>query len=241
MNILLIEDDPVLIDGLHSVLGNSGFDVTSASSGGSAEGQMLAKDFDLIILDLGLPDMDGSHFLWKIRVQKNTVPVMILTARDGVNDKVDCLKKGADDYLVKPFDFKELETRIHALIRRSYNNFSHCIKCGRLTLDTGKHTVMADGRPLILFPKEYALLEILLLNLGRVVSKDKIVQRLSHSEGVSDNAIEVSIHRLRKRLRPYDIEIKTFRGLGYIVLVLNQAGSSYEPSSRAATGLQHRK
>ena len=217
MNILLIEDDPILIDSLRYSLSKSGFDITTATTGHAAEGQLLAKDFDLIILDLGLPDTDGSHLLWKLRVKKNNVPVLILTARDAVNDKIDCLKKGADDYMVKPFDLKELETRIQALIRRSYGNFDKSIVCGKLMLNIYEHSVRADGQNLILFPKEYALLELFFLNLGRVVSKDKIAQRLSHDEGVSDNAIEVSIHRLRKRLRPHGIEIKTFRGLGYIL------------------------
>lgn len=217
MNILLIEDDPTLIDSLGYSLGKSGFNVTTASTARSAEGQLLAKDFDLIILDLGLPDTDGSHFLKKLRLQKNTVPVLILTARDAINDKVDCLKKGADDYMAKPFDLKELETRIHALIRRSYTNFGNFIECGSLVLDTREKTLTANGQPLILFPKEYALIELFFLNLGRVVSKDKIAQRLYHDDGVSDNAIEVSIHRLRKRLKQYGIEIKTFRGLGYLL------------------------
>jgi two-component system, OmpR family, response regulator len=120
--------------------------------------------------------------------------------------------------MAKPFDCNELETRIHALIRRSYGNFSKGIVCGRLVLDTRRHEVLADGEPLILFPREYALLETFMLNLGRVVSKDKIAQRLANDEdGIGDNAIEVSIHRLRKRLSSYDIQISTLSGLGYLL------------------------
>ncbi|MGZ8946318.1 MAG: response regulator [Methylococcaceae bacterium] len=218
MHILLIEDDPVLLDGLVYLLEKTGFTITSATTGNYAEGLMFAKDFDLIVLDLGLPDMDGMHLLWKFRLKKNTVPVLILTARDDINDKVECLKKGADDYMAKPFDCNELESRIHALIRRSYGNFSKDIVCGRLVLDTRRHEVLVDGEPMILFPREYALLETFMLNLGRVVSKDKIAQRLANDEdGIGDNVIEVSIHRLRKRLSSYDIQIRTLRGLGYML------------------------
>jgi two-component system OmpR family response regulator len=218
MRILLIEDDPVLIDGLTYTLSQAGYDVTSAVTGSYAEGIMLAKDFDLIILDLGLPDMDGKKFLWKLRMRKITVPVLILTARDGLYDRIEGLKKGADDYMVKPFDLSELETRIHALIRRSYGNFSKDIVCGRLTLDTLEQQVFADGEPLLLFAREYGLLESLMLQLGRVVSKDKIAQRLATGDDeIGDNAIEVNIHRLRKRIKPYGARIRTLRGLGYML------------------------
>jgi two-component system OmpR family response regulator len=218
MRILLIEDDSVLIDGLTYTLSQAGYDVTSAVTGSYAEGIMLAKDFDLIILDLGLPDMDGKKFLWKLRMRKITVPVLILTARDGLNERIEGLQKGADDYMVKPFDLSELETRIHALIRRSYGNFSKDIICGRLTLDTLEQQVFADGEPLLLFAREYGLLEALMLQLGRVVSKDKIAQRLaSRDDEIGDNAIEVNIHRLRKRIKPYGARIRTLRGLGYML------------------------
>lgn len=217
MNILLIEDDPVLVDGLQYSLSKSGYDVTTATTGRYAEALMFAKDFDMIILDLALPDMDGSHFVSKLRLRKNPIPILILTARDAVDNKVDCLTKGADDYMVKPFDLTELENRIHALIRRSYANFSKDIVCGRLVLDTREHKIFFDGNPLILFPKEYTLLEFFLLNRGRVVSKDKLAQRLFSDEVVSDNTIEVSVHRLRKRLNAYGVNILTLRGLGYMM------------------------
>lgn len=217
MNILLIEDDYVIVDGLCYSLNKSGFNVTCATTGRYAEALIFAKNFDLIILDLGLPDMDGSHFLSKLRLRKNPIPVLVLTARDAINDKVNCLKKGADDYMIKPFDLNELENRIHALIRRSYGNFNKDIVCGKLTLDTRQHSVFVDEKALLLFPKEYALLEFFLLNIGKVVSKDKIAQRLFNDNEISDNTIEVSIHRLRKRLSPFGVTIKTLRGLGYML------------------------
>lgn len=218
MKILLVEDDPVLSDGLNYTLSLSGYVVTCAMTGNYAEGLLLAQDFDLIILDLGLPDMDGSEILWKLRMRKINIPIMILTARDAINDKIEGLERGADDYMVKPFDLRELESRIHALIRRSYGNFNKDIEVGRLALDTLDHLVLADGQPLILFPREYGVLEVLMLQVGRVVSKDKIAQRLSTGEEeLGDNAIEVYIHRLRKRIKPYDANIRTVRGLGYML------------------------
>ncbi|MCD2448984.1 response regulator [Methylicorpusculum oleiharenae] len=218
MKILLVEDDPVLSDGLNYTLSLSGYVVTCAMTGNYAEGLLLAQDFDLIILDLGLPDMDGTEILWKLRVRKINIPVMILTARDAINDKIEGLERGADDYMVKPFDLRELESRIHALIRRSYGNFNKDIEVGRLALDTLDHLVLADGQPLILFPREFGVLEVLMLQVGRVVSKDKIAQRLSTGEEeLGDNAIEVYIHRLRKRIKPYDANIRTVRGLGYML------------------------
>lgn len=218
MRILLVEDDPTLIDGLTYTLNKSGYDVTFAITGAYAERIMLAKDFDLIILDLGLPDMDGSKILWRLRMRNSTIPVLILTARDDLFDKTESLKKGADDYMIKPFDLRELEIRIHALIRRSYGNFSKDIVCGRLTLDTLDHHVLADGKSLHLFSREYGVLESLMLQAGQVVSKDKIAQRISAgSEELGDNAIEVYIHRLRKRIQPYGVRIKTLRGMGYLL------------------------
>lgn len=218
MKILLVEDDPVLVDGLTNTLNRTGYDVTCAVTGIYAEGILLAKDFDLIILDLGLPDIDGNKILWKLRMRKITIPVLILTARDTMSDKVESLKKGADDYMVKPFDLRELETRIHALIRRSYGNFSKDIVVGGLTLDTLGHQVLANGKPLILFPREYSVLEALMLQAGCLVSKDKIAQRLSEgTEELADNTIEVYIHRLRKRIKPFEVKIRTLRGLGYLL------------------------
>ncbi|GAB4258205.1 MAG: response regulator transcription factor [Methylomicrobium sp.] len=219
MKILIVEDDDVLADGLCYTLSRSGYDVINAHTGTYAEGMLRAQNFDLIILDLGLPDMDGNEILSKLRMRKMSVPVLILTARDGLNDKIDGLRRGADDYMIKPFDCRELETRIHALIRRSYGDFSKDIVVGRLTLDTLEHQVLIDGgEPLILFQREYGLLETLMLNAGYVVSKDKIAQRLSTGDDeIGDNAIEVYIHRLRKRIKPFGMHIRTIRGLGYLL------------------------
>jgi two-component system OmpR family response regulator len=218
MRILLVEDDTALADGLTHILGQSGYAVTCTMTGTSAEHALLTHDFDVVILDLGLPDMDGGEILRKLRTRKIPVPVLILTARDGINDRIDGLERGADDYLAKPFDLRELEARLRALIRRSYGGFGKDIAIGRLALDTLNNQVLADGEPIILSAREYGVLEALMLQAGRVVSKDRIAQRLSiRNEELGDNAIEVYVHRLRKRLEPLDVKIRTVRGLGYLL------------------------
>ena len=218
MNILLIEDDAVLRDGLTYVLQQSGFTVCSTESGKYVLQLIQAQGFDLIVLDLGLPDMDGFEVLRSIRKQKIALPILILTARDGVTERIEGIRQGADDYLTKPFDLGELEARIHALIRRCYGGFTHRIEVGRLVLDTQTHQILADEQLLNLSARESALLEILILQAGKVVSKDRIAQRLaSTNEVLADNAIEVYIHRLRKSLEPYQSVIRTIRGLGYLL------------------------
>ncbi|MCF7970374.1 MAG: response regulator [Methylococcaceae bacterium] len=218
MNILLIEDDAVLADGLIHTLSNSGYRVTGAISGHYAKHLLQAQDFDVIILDLGLPDIDGLDLLRQLRRQKISMPILILTARDNISDRIDGIQQGADDYMIKPFELRELEVRLQALIRRCYGGFSHTIVMGRLLLDTQTHQIQADGQLLALSPRESALLEFLLIQSGNVVCKDRIAQRLSSDgDALADNAIEVYIHRLRKRIEPYDVLIRTVRGLGYLL------------------------
>lgn len=218
MNILLVEDDAVLADGLLYTLGKTGYTVTSATTGAYAEHLLLAQDFDLIVLDLGLPDIDGLTLLRKFRQRKNPIPILILTARDGINDRIQGIEQGADDYMTKPFELRELEARIHALIRRCYGGFRQDIVIGRLKLNTYDHQIMADDQLMMLSPREYGVLEILLLQAGKVVCKDRLAQRLStEGDGLADNAIEVYIHRVRKRIEPYGAVIRTLRGLGYLL------------------------
>lgn len=218
MNILLIEDDAVLADGLIHTLNKAGYVVTCAITGNYAEQVICAQDFDLIVLDLGLPDMDGLQLLRNLRLRKLALPILILTARDDINDRIEGIEQGADDYMTKPFELRELEARIHALIRRCYGGFRNDIVIGRLLLDTKNQQVLADEQPMMLSAREYGVLEILLMQAGKVVSKDRIAQRLSaEGEGLADNAIEVYIHRVRKRIEPYQVVIRTIRGLGYLL------------------------
>jgi len=218
MKILLIEDDEVLSDGLTHTLTNSGYCVTGATTGAYAEHLLIAQGFDLIILDLGLPDMDGLQLLRKIRQHKNALPVLILTARDDMNDRIEGISQGADDYMTKPFELRELEARIHALIRRCYGGFSHKIEVGSLQLDTSNQQIQANGKMLSLSARESAVLAVLMMQKGKVISKDNIAKHLSlHGDALADNAIEVYIHRIRKHIEPYGVAIRTFRGLGYLL------------------------
>ncbi len=218
MKILIVEDDEVLADGLKHTLSQSGYQVSEAKTGHYAEQLLLAQGFDLIILDLGLPDIDGLQLLKKIRKNKVLLPVLILTARDGMNDRIEGITKGADDYMTKPFDLAELEARINALIRRCYGGFNNDIKLGGLTLDTSNQAILAEGELMNISSREMALLELLMLQSGKVVSKDKIAQHLATDQDVlADNAIEVYIHRLRKHIESYGVSIRTIRGLGYLL------------------------
>lgn len=218
MRLLLIEDDAVLADGLMHTLRQGGYSITCVNTGNAAEQFLDTQDADLVILDLGLPDMDGLTFLRKIRRRKLPVPILILTARDGVNDRIEGIEQGADDYLSKPFELRELEARIQALIRRCYGGFTSAITLGGLTLDTQQHHVMAEGQILQLSARELGVLEILLLQAGKVVSKDRLAQRLAQEDdALSDNAIEIYVHRLRKRIEAYGVIIRTVRGLGYLI------------------------
>lgn len=218
MRILLVEDDAVLGDGLSRALSDRGYSVTLAVTGSYADSALRTQPYDLVILDLGLPDIDGREVLRHLRARKSAVPVLILTARDGIDERVGGLELGADDYMTKPFELSELVARIRALLRRSLGGFSHDIKVGRLVFDSLNRQIRADDAPLVLPLREYGVLEALMLHAGRVVSKDSIAQRIAAgAEDVADNAIEVYVHRLRKRLEPLGVNIRTARGLGYLL------------------------
>ena len=218
MRILLVEDDETLADGLSRSLAEYGFDLTVAATGTYADSALRTQDYDLVILDLGLPDIDGKEVLRQLRIRKSPVPVLILTARDGLDDRIGGLELGADDYMTKPFELRELEARVRALIRRSHGGFGHDIVCGPLVLNTFDRQVHVNGEPMLLPSREYGVLEALLLQAGRVVSKDRIALRLaSGGDELADNAIEVYVHRLRRRLDDLGIRIRTVRGLGYLL------------------------
>ncbi len=218
MNILLIEDDEVLADGLMHTLSKSGFRLSNAVTGAYAEQLLQAQGFDLVILDLGLPDMDGLQLLRRLRNQKLAIPILILSARDQMDDRIEGISQGADDYMIKPFELRELEARINALIRRCYGGFTHMIEVGDLQLDTQNQQILLNGELFALSARECAVLELLMLKHGKVVAKDKIAQHLSsQGEYLADNAIEVLIHRVRKRIETHAVVIRTVRGLGYLL------------------------
>jgi two-component system OmpR family response regulator len=217
MRILIAEDDQVLADGLLRSLRASGAAVDHVSSGTEADAALMANnEFDLLILDLGLPKLHGFDVLKKLRGRGSSMPVLILTAADAVEERVKGLDCGADDYMAKPFSLQELEARVRALTRRGMGGTTSTIKHGPLVYDQAGRVATIDGKMVELSARELGLLEVLLQRAGRLVSKDQLVERLCEwGEEVSNNAIEVYIHRLRKKIEKGPIRIATVRGLGY--------------------------
>lgn len=218
MRILLAEDDEILSDGISRALSQSGFAIDRVASGLDAYAALEANAFDLAILDLGLPLLDGLDVLKNLRSRGSHVPVLILTARCELEDRVMGLNSGADDYLAKPFDLSELEARIKALIRRSKYGADNEICFGALRFDVNTRSITAQGRPLELSARELAVLETLIQRPGRVVNKEQLMEHLcGWDNDVTLNAIEVYIHRTRKRLEPFGLSIRAIRGLGYLL------------------------
>lgn len=218
MRVLIVEDDPVLADGLTRSLKQSDYAVDCAHDGEEADHMLGAQNYDLAILDLGLPKLDGFEVLRRLRRRGATVPVLVLTARDALADRVKGLDLGADDYLTKPFDLPELEARVRALIRRGQAGGSTLVTHGSLTLDLNGRRATLAGVPLELSARELGVLEILMVRSGRVVNKEQLAEKLyGWDDEVGTNAIEVYVHRLRKKLEPAGVVIRTIRGLGYLL------------------------
>ena len=217
MRILIAEDDQVLADGLLRTLRGSGAVVDHVASGSEADAALMTNtEFDLLILDLGLPKMNGLEVLRRLRARGQTLPVLILTAADGVEERVKGLDYGADDYMAKPFALSELEARVRALTRRGMGAASAIIRHGPLEYDQTGRVASIEGKMIELSARELGLLEVLLQRSGRLVSKEQLVELLCEwGEEVSNNAIEVYIHRLRKKIEKGPIRIATVRGLGY--------------------------
>ncbi len=218
MRVLLVEDDPIVADGLMRILQRHNYVVTHEANGRRADHLLSVQQFELVILDMSLPDMDGAEILCRLRQRGNKVPVLILTARDKVEDRVQGLDFGADDYMAKPFDLLELEARVRALLRRGQSASSAVLQIGELCLDTAGHRATLHGEPVELSARELSVLEILMLRAGRVVGKELLAEQMSEmGEGMSINAIEVYVHRLRKKIEVGNVSIRTLRGLGYLM------------------------
>ena len=216
MRILVAEDDAVLAEAVQHSLRQSGFAVDLVRNGAEADSALEADDFDLLILDIGLPKKSGLDVLRRLRTRDSRIPVLLLTALDAVSDRVRGLDAGADDYLAKPFDLAELEARVRALTRRGMAGSPTLLRHGALSYDQVGRIASLHGEPLDLSAREIGLLEVFLQRAGRLVSKDQLVSHLCEwGEEVSPNAIEVYVHRLRKKLEPGGVRIVTVRGLGY--------------------------
>ena len=218
MRILLVEDDPLLADGLARALRQSGYLVELANDGRTADRWLESEDFDLAVLDLGLPGLDGSEVLVRLRQRKQRTPVLVLSARMALEERVRLLNLGADDYVVKPVALAELEARVRALIRRGQTIQDPLITLGRLQMDTVGKRAWLEGVALELTAREWAALEFLAKRVNRIVNKDQITQALYNwEEEITPNAIEKFISRLRSKLEPAGINIRTVRGLGYFL------------------------
>lgn len=216
MQILLVEDDVLLADGLRTALRREGFSVNHVATGRAALSAFSAEKPEIVILDLGLPDMDGLEVLAQLRTGEQGPQVLILTARDRTEDKVSGLDLGADDYLVKPFEMPELLARLRALERRTNTAQTSTISIGQVVLDTLTHKVSVDGAELDLPRREYMLLKALMENPGRILSRESLEEKLyGWGEELASNSIEVHIHHLRKKIQTEFI--KTVRGVGYTV------------------------
>jgi two-component system OmpR family response regulator len=218
MNLLLAEDDPLLADALCAQMRRAGFTVEHAPNGAVAEYLLMRQSFDAAVLDIGLPMLDGLSVLARVRVARPALPVLLLTARDGLEDRVAGLNAGADDYLTKPFDFAELEARLNALLRRArlVGAPRGGQQLGQLVLEPEARRALVNDVALELSPREWVLLDLLMAHRERVVTKEQILQIWGQEAGAS-NAIEVYIHRLRKKLEGAGVAVRTVRGLGYLL------------------------
>ncbi|MBV1789488.1 response regulator transcription factor [Marinobacterium sp. D7] len=224
MRILIVEDDETLGDALSRRAARQGHGTDLVVTGSQADEILKRQDYDLIILDLNLPGLDGKRVLENLRKRKKDTPVLILTAREQVEDRITLLDCGADDYLTKPFDFGELEARCRALLRRKSGHSRDQVTYGNLVLDRNACTVSIDNELVDLKQREFRLLEIFLTHTGRVLSKDELLNHIySFDESPSPNAIELYVARLRKKLSSSSVDIKTLRGLGYLLNDLDEA------------------
>lgn len=217
MRILIVEDTQDLAEAIASRLKKVGYAVDLVGDGSEADDLLRTETYNLVVLDLTLPGLDGKTVLHRLRKRRSRTPVLVLTARSDVDDKVGVLDHGADDYLVKPFDFRELEARCRALLRRPHGFAASAVAFGNLTFDGASRRVTVAEQPVELGAREFRLLELLLANLDRVLSKDALIEQMfGLDEAVAPNAIELYVSRLRRKLEGSAVQIRTLRGVGYV-------------------------
>jgi two-component system, OmpR family, response regulator QseB len=216
MRVLVVEDDRMIAKGLHTALRQDGYTVDGVSDGRSASEALRSSQFDLVLLDLGLPERDGFDVLRELRRRGDATPVIIVTARDDVQNRIEGLDAGADDYIVKPFDLDEVAARMRSVLRRAAGRGDPCIRHRGITLNPVSHAVERDGETVTLSAHEFAVLEALLQRPGAVLSRAQLEDRLyGWSDPIESNAVEVYVHGLRRKLG--SDAIRTLRGVGYFV------------------------
>jgi DNA-binding response OmpR family regulator len=216
MRLLLVEDDVMVASGIKLGLSDAGYAVDWVASGERAVEVLEKETFDIAVIDIGLPRMDGLELTQRLRKAGHGMPVLILTARDALHDRVQGLDLGADDYMVKPFELPELLARLRALLRRSQAATSAVLSFGPLELDTANRRATVHGQPLELGPREWTVMEYLLINAPKPASKEKLLHALTGwDKEITPNAVEVYISRLRGKLEPHGLALRSIRGFGY--------------------------
>jgi two-component system OmpR family response regulator len=220
MRVLIIEDDAAIADAIGATLTNAGHAVDRLANGRHADVALRDPPYDLIVLDLGRPAMDGGELLRRLRARADAVPVLVATAREELEERVRTLDLGADDYLVKPFALREFEARVRALQRRRTTQGVPELQLGRLRLDLPRRRVHIDDAPLELTPREFGLLEALAARLDRVISREQLIEALCDWDTtLTDNGLDIAVYRLRRKLEGSNVRIRTVRGLGYLLEV----------------------
>ena len=218
MRVLVIEDDAAIADAMCAALTNAGHAVDHLANGRQADLALREHPYDLIVLDLGLPDIDGVELLRRLRSRSDAVPVLVATAREDLEERVRALDLGADDYLVKPFALREFEARVRALLRRRTTQGVPELQLGRLRIDLPRRRAHLDDTPLELTPREFGLLEALAARLDRVISREQLIEALcSWDTTLTDNGLDIAVYRLRRKLDGSGVRIRTVRGLGYLL------------------------